>query len=256
MLKQPAIANPRNVSGYFMKITLITFFVYLLAFSCQLNKPESKSLKTNTQQIVYTSDPIESEEEEIKREYLEFLDRVRENPYSSAFQTTLSGGYSIMHSFDSLEQYLILKKGKKFVDTIGGGAFYELYKNIGYIAADFDNYFVFAFSYGSGNPHYIKLLEKGTAKNLIKTGSVWIDADEKKQLLLFGYAGQEENYRDSMTLYDIKNQLIKKYPIPKKVLNDPEIFNRIKLIKVDSNEIVIEYEIYESHKTYRKTYSR
>ena len=54
-----------------------------------------------------------------------------------------------------------------------------LYKNLGYVGADFTNYFVLVHSFGLGNPRQIELIKKSTGKNILKENAVWIDADEE-----------------------------------------------------------------------------
>ena len=94
------------------------------------------------------------------------------------YPTSLKGGYNIAFKVDSV-QHLFLKKGNKTIIELASIDKGMLQKNLGYIGADFRDYFVFVHSFGSGNPHYIELIKKATGKNLLDEGAAWIDADEQ-----------------------------------------------------------------------------
>lgn len=76
-----------------------------------------------------------------------------------------------------------------------------LYKNLGYIGADFGDSFVFTKSFGSGNPHEIELIEKETGKE-IKAG-IWVDANEEKGILV--YIDNIHTKDEQLKIYDVRN---------------------------------------------------
>ncbi|GAB4093792.1 hypothetical protein [Flaviaesturariibacter terrae] len=187
--------------------------------------------------------------------YYRQLERVRDNPYESVYPTKLKGGFSIAYGFNTEDQYLLYKKGERVLDTIGGGSLGLIYKNLGYVAEDFDHTFVFAHSFGSGNPHYIQLLEKETLRNLIPDGSAWIDVDTVRQLLLYSPVDVPEP-GDSMTLFDTRSRAQRSYPFPKEIFDGPQVLNRIRLLGVTEKTFTIEYEYGDEPVTKKKTYRR
>src|SRR5215204_5958944 len=104
-------------------------------------------------------------------------------PYD--YDTTLKGGYTILFKVDDSLQYLYLKKGNETITELSSTSRGMLYKNLGYVGADFTNFFVLVHSFGSGNPHYIELIKKSNGKNVLKKGATWIDVDEEKEYLLY-----------------------------------------------------------------------
>src|SRR5215203_7311973 len=92
-------------------------------------------------------------------------------PYD--YDTTLKGGYTISFKVDDSLQYLYLKKGNKTISELSSTSRGMLYKNLGYVGADFTNYFVLVHSFGGGNPHYIDLIKKTTGKNVFKNAPAW-----------------------------------------------------------------------------------
>jgi hypothetical protein len=105
------------------------------------------------------------------------------DPYD--YDTTLTGGYTISFKADDSLQYLYLMKGQKMISEIASCSRGMLYKNLGYVGADFRDYFVLVHSFGSGNPHYIELIKKATGDNVLGQGSAWIDVIEDKGILLY-----------------------------------------------------------------------
>ena len=101
------------------------------------------------------------------------------------YDTTLKGGYTISFKADSVEEHLYLKKDKKMITELSSCSAGLLYKNLGYVGADYTDYFVLVDSYGSGNPHYIELIKKTTGENIFKNTVLWIDAIEKRDILLY-----------------------------------------------------------------------
>jgi hypothetical protein len=230
----------------------------ILILSCNNNKPRSNSSQADRLNLDESKTvPDVVLQNKIDSSYIEKLKFIAENPYSNSYDTLIRGGYSISFYYDKEDQYLIYKKGSTIIDTIGGCSLGLPYKNLGYIGADFDKTFVFVNSFGSGNPHYIRLYDKETAKNLIPEGSAWIDVDTTKQILLYSKSDvPEEEDGDSMTLFDTKTMTQKDYPFPKEIFDEAEKLNRIHLINVTNNTFAIEYEFDDWKKKRRKQYNR
>ena len=174
-------------------------------------------------------------------------------PYD--YDTTLIGGYKISFQANDSLQYLYLKKGNKTITELASTSRGMLYKNLGYVGADFKDYFVLVHSFGSGNPHYIELIKKTTGQNVLKEGAAWIDVDTLKQVLLYSKADVPSK-KDSMTLFDTKKMIQKEYAFPKEIFDEPEKLNRIRLIKVTDKTFAIEYDYKDWSITKSKTYSR
>lgn len=173
-----------------------------------------------------------------------------ERDYNRFFKTALKGGYHVKYLRDSQYQYIVLKKDAKILDTINDADIGESrLKALGYVGADFNNYFVFVNSFGSGNPNYIKLIEKKTGKNVIEKGSSWIDANEKKEVLLYANEGWNK-----MTLYDIKYKSKKIFPLPSDLPSFPERLKNIELVVVTKKYFKIAYGTETAKK--KKTYNR
>ena len=229
--------------------------IFILTLSCIKYRNDKTVLGDIIKPIVTKSIVDTNPQPLVDSNYLDIVENIKENPYSDVFDTSIKGGFSISFSYDTANQYLIYKKGEKVIDTISGCSLGLLYKNLGYIGADFDKTFVFVNSYGSGNPHYIRLIDKETAKDLISRGSAWIDVDTIRQVLLYSKADVPFE-TDSMTLLDTKTMKEKEYAFPEEIFSEPEKLNRITLINITDKTFTIEYEYQDGSITKRKTYSR
>lgn len=169
------------------------------------------------------------------------------------YPTKLKGGYSILFKVDRELQYLYLRKGRKIIDELSSCSRGLLQKNLGYIGADFTDYFVLVHSFGSGNPHDIELIKKQTGKNLLKNGRAWIDADERKEYLLFS-ENDVPKKKDKMILLNIKTGKKQYFSFPLDIFDAPEILNRIEIKKITGNQLVIEYDTENGTKV--KSYKR
>jgi hypothetical protein len=69
----------------------------------------------------------------------------------------------------------------------------------GWVEADFPDSFIFAYGTGSGNPRYVKCIEKSTGKKYVD--GILVGADEKEQVLVY----MENTHSDSIAILDIKN---------------------------------------------------
>ena len=163
----------------------------------------------------------------------------KENPY--IFDTILKNNFHLQFQYylkskeSSIEMLLILKDGKKIVDTLNRMGYAAPQKNLGYIGADFKDYFVFVQSFGSGNPHDMQLLRKKDARKII--GGYFIDADEKNEILLYLKG------RDSLMYYDVKklknNFILKRSNTQGFNIRIFELGDYLKIGKVSSKNIQI-----------------
>ena len=177
------------------------------------------------------------------------LDEVE--PYD--YDTTLRGGYTILFKVDDSLEYLYLKKGSKIVTKLSSCSRGLLYKNLGYVVADFKDYFVLAHSFGSGNPHYIELIKKLTGKNILKQGAAWIDINQEKEMLLYS-DNDVPTTKSNMTLYNVRTGQKKFFTFPSDIFNEAEILNRIQIDKLTDKYLVIKYDTESGSKT--KMYNR
>lgn len=169
------------------------------------------------------------------------------------FDTTLKSGYHISFQTDDSTQYLYLKKGNKTITELSSTSKGLPYQNLGYIGADFTNYFVLVHAYGGGNPHYIELFKKSTGENVLKRGAAIIDADEQQEYLL--YSNQDvPGRKDKMTLINMRTGAKQQFPFPAELLAEPEVLNRISIIRLTKKQLMIKYETGRGTKT--KTYHR
>lgn len=173
------------------------------------------------------------------------------DPY--VYGTTLTNGYKISFKVDDSLQYLYLKKGNKTITELAVTSKGLPYKNLGYIGADFKDYFVLVHSFGSGNPHYIELIKKTTGKNVLKNGAAWIGVEEKKGFLLYS-DNDVPDPKDKMILYNIKSGQRQKFPFPSDIFGEPQILNRIQIHKLSATQLVIRYDTEKGSRT--KVYSR
>lgn len=172
-------------------------------------------------------------------------------PYE--YDTTLKGGYTISFAADDSLQYLYLKRGSKTITQLMSTSRGMPYKNLGYVGADFTNYFALIHSFGSGNPHQVELIKKTTGENVLKMGAAWIDADEEKETLL--YCNEDvPTPKDKMTLYNARTGQEQFFPFPADIFGEPEILNRIQISKLTDKQLVINYDTKKGSMT--KAYSR
>lgn len=179
------------------KYTIFGILLFLL-FSCTNQKKDVKDVvpiktaATENKSDVVTQNTSESIKQEIE-------------PYD--FDTILKNGYHLSYRVykDSIEndslQSLTLVKGNRDIKTLSETSYPMLHKNLGYIAADFGDSFLFAQSYGSGNPEEIQLIKKENGKEL-QTGII-VDLREDQQVLLYIENLHQKN--EKLKLLDLKN---------------------------------------------------
>ena len=173
------------------------------------------------------------------------------DPYD--YDTTLKGGYTILFKADDSLQYLYLKKGNKIITELASTSRGMLYKNLGYVGADFKEYFVLVHSFGSGNPNYIELIKKKTGVNILEESAAWIDANEKKEILLYSI-NDVPSKKDKMTLYNVRTGQKQFFRFPSDIFDEPEILNRITIAKLSDKQLIIKYDTEKGSR--KKTYSR
>lgn len=155
------------------------------------------------------------------------------------YDTVLKNGYKILFKVDKTQQYLFLS-GSDINKEISSESIGLPYKSLGYIIADFDNYFVLAHSFGSGNPTYIELIKKQDGKNVITEGSVWIAANEDLGLLLYSITPTPSKM-DKMTLLDVEGRKKINFSFPYQIFGESSVLDRIKVDSFTNNYLSIEY---------------
>jgi hypothetical protein len=205
-----------------------------------VNVPNDSNIVVWKKNIKYQN--IESKKPQQKKETWTIERLYKEEPY--LFDTILKNGYNLHFKYynekdTALPKFgmmLTLNKRNKIIAILNSLSAHFPQKNLGYIGADFDDYFAFVQSFGSGNPHEMQLLRKKDAKKIV-SGFI-VDADEKNGILLYN-----RNY-DSLMFYDINNKkdnLI--VNLNKSNLIDcmiSEFSNNLKIKKVTKTEIFIE----------------
>lgn len=181
------------------RILIFSLFAFLIYACNSANTTNGNGSDSATDVATTSIDTIQkivsTEPEEdwtIERLYEEF-------PYP--FDTLMKNGYHLHFEYfksdpdSSIETQLVLMKGKKAIDILNNMGYGIVMKNLGYIGADFNDYFAFVQSYGSGNTHDVQLIRKRDAFEV--THGFIIAADEKNELLLYG------NDTGDLMLYDI-----------------------------------------------------
>ena len=164
-----------------------------------------------------------------------------DEPAPYVYNTILKGGYTILFKADDSLQYLYLKKDNKIIAELSSCSRGLLNKNLGYVTADFKDYFVLAHSFGSGNPHNIELIRKTSGKNILNGRAAWIDALEDIEMLLYS-ENDVPGINDKMTLLNVRTGQKQFFGFPPDIFNEPEVLNRIGIDKLFDNMMVIKYE--------------
>ena len=233
------------------KILLSLFFSYFIISCTEKVKSTETKVTTNVSGKDLKSEPKKksSIKDTITIEYL-----YKDQPYD--YETKLSNGYNLEFSYfrskpeNSIEMCLTMRNRNKIIDTLNNESAGLPHKNLGYIGADFNEYFAFVNSFGSGNPHEFKLIRKADAKTMI-SGFI-IDDFKKPEILLYakGY--------DSLMIYDIeknKNNYIENISNSKDIDGMISQLNQMLNIKKVTNQYVyIEIENREGEKIIKKYY--
>ncbi|HEY1194952.1 hypothetical protein [Flavobacterium sp.] len=237
-----------------MKTNILLIFIFhFLFFSCQektkISEKKANNIITNKSNSQSTKKRTITERDTITIEYLN-----KHNPYD--YESKLSNGYYLEFKYfqqdknNPIEMCLNLKKDTTTIDTLNIMGYGAPHKNLGYIGADYNKYFAFVNSFGSGNPHDFKLIEKQNGK-IIKSGFI-VDSFKNPELLLYA-----KNY-DSLMLYDIK----KKKDIFIENLNQSKVIDCmvselnqvVKIKKATSKYVLIEIENHQNKKIRKKYY--
>ena len=229
-----------------MKTSIFLYCFILVAlttFTCgETNKNEKKKDDTEIKKI------------EPKRKIPTIEQLYKENPYN--YDTILKNGYNLHFEYfiekgkEYPEMILTLNYKSKIIDTLNTLNYGLPQKSLGYIGADFNDYFAFVQSYGSGNPHEMQLLRKKDAKKIV-SGFI-VDADEKNGILLYNING------DSLMFYDInhkKDNLI--VNLNNSNLIDcliSEYCNNLKIKKVTKTQVFVEITKNSGKKILKKYY--
>lgn len=158
------------------------------------------------------------------------------------FQTNLKGGYRIDFTVRKDVRYLHLWRADRRIAELNSVSCGLPHKNLGYIVGDFRDYFVLAFSFGSGNPHEIKLIRKRDGRHLLAGNreSCWIDGSEKHSILLYSRACVPKR-GDKMALLDMKTMGTRYLDFPRSVLSNPQTLNHIEIADVSERELVLNF---------------
>lgn len=209
-----------------MKRTFLLLILLTSFFSCSNIANEKKSQSSND---TSHNDTVKS---------FDLKSDTSLEPYS--YDTVLKGGYKISFSVDDSTERLYLKRDT-IIKEIASCSKGLPYKNLGYKAADFTDYFVLAHSFGSGNSIYIELIKKEDGLNVLKDGAAWIGANEEKGLLLYSET-DAPTPKDKMILYNVNTKQKKDFDFPIKVFDEPMILDRIKMDSITDKQLIIEYE--------------
>ncbi|MFZ9955725.1 MAG: hypothetical protein ACO3E1_06330 [Flavobacteriales bacterium] len=239
-----------HIQIIFRAFTLLTLlsFISCSQYETILTSQKPPSKLDTTEQKDTINKPTENQELTIEELY-------KEKPYD--FDTILKNGYKLKFEYfkenlsSPIEMRLLLVKGNKLIANLNIVGAELPHKNLGYIGTDFDDYFAFVQSFGSGNPHYMQFLRKSDAKEIVK-GYI-VDGDDKNEILLYCNDG------DSLMFFDIrkmKNNFIADLNTCKYITSPvSQLSGSLKIKNVTMQQIQIEI-IQENNKTINKSYNR
>ncbi len=160
-----------------------------------------------------------------------------------SYPTKLEGGYRLVFKVKDDVMSLYLAKGRRTITELNSCSAGLPMKNLGYVAEDLNaKYFVFAQSFGSGNPHDIRLIEKSSGKNLLEPGAIWIDSFPNRSVLLYS-PGVPRNFGDKIILFDVSNLTKRAFVLPKDIFDENEVYLRIHIANVTAKSLVINYQV-------------
>ncbi|RKR08291.1 hypothetical protein C8C83_5528 [Flavobacterium sp. 90] len=225
-----------------MKRNTILGFVLFILFSCTNHKNEIKNVTPN--KVTKSEHKKTTEPENISK-----LVKSEIEPYD--FDTILKNGYHLSYRVykDNVEgdslQSLTLVKGNRDIKTLSETSYPMLHKNLGHIAADFGDSFLFVQSYGSGNPDEMQLIKKENGISL-KEGVI-VDLKEDQKVLLYIENLHEAN--EELRLLDLKNNTEKLITDFNNLscTNAGGLRNCVKIDTVTQKEIVIKTDSEEDH---------
>lgn len=172
------------------------------------------------------------------------------------YRTKLKGGYRIVFKTDTDSMYLYLvKANRRIAELTGGFSCGLLHKNLGYVAADFESYFVLVHSFGSGNPHEVELIRKSDGKNVLEAANdaCWIDANQMRSVFLFSY-GCVPKANDRIVLLNLKNMKKRYLYFPKSMFSDPEVLGRIEIASISRSNITLRFRDFNGTASTTRSY--
>lgn len=167
---------------------------------------------------------------------------------TDSYNRTLKSGYRIETSTNDSLMYLHLKKGNTVIAELSSHTKGLPLKGLGYVAADFTNYFALVHSFGSGNPHYMELINKADGKNILNHNAEWIDGSEEHQAVLYKDIDAGNN---KFILYDFTNNKKKTFNLPADMTGP---INEIEIENISTRQLIIKYYTADGTKT--AAYSR
>ncbi|UKN01333.1 hypothetical protein K6119_16520 [Paracrocinitomix mangrovi] len=147
------------------KLLLNAVFFILILIGCRGEDQEIAEAKRQSsesdQYDLGLYEPVPEEVEEYEYKYVN-------EPYP--YDTSLSGGYHLSYRVDTLYeesmQYLLLMKNNKLVDTISGMSLGLIFRNLGFIIADYNDFFLFGNSFSFGSQNNCSLIQKSNGKTV------------------------------------------------------------------------------------------
>lgn len=137
------------------------------------------------------------------------------------FNSTLTNGYKLVYKYDDSLQYLYLNKGKT-LKLLSTEDIYNKQSLLGFVPADFDEYFVLVHTLHVTNiydPIMFELVEKKLGLSILKGN--YIDA-ENNMLLYY-------DNNDTMKLYNIRKRTMKTFEMPVKDTATNWLINKIRI---------------------------
>jgi hypothetical protein len=162
-----------------------------------------------------------------------------EQPYE--YPTGLKGGYRIVFKTDAKEfKSLSLYRVGRPIAELARVSCGMPHKNLGYVGADFRDYFVLVQSFGAANPSPIHLIRKSDGRDMISGSPAWIDADVVRGLLVYS-ENDVPQPGDKFTILNIRNFRTEQYQFPVDIFGEPEVLYRIVDVSVSRTDVVIKY---------------
>lgn len=158
------------------------------------------------------------------------------SPYN--FDTMLSNGYHLSCRYIDeggyIKKVLTLNTYHKIIDTLNIMGYAALDQNLGYIGADFTDYFALVFSYGSGNPSEMEWRRKKDGK-ILRTG-YFLNSFSNPELLLYS------KHYDTLLIYDIEKR--KDIQLKNIQYNCPlwQLGDLLTIESADKHRIVVKYQ--------------
>ncbi len=210
-------------------------FIFLIFIFCSCSNSKSEKQAENV---------LSNETVETVVDNFELIDTAEQYD----FDTLIKNGYHLKYkaykdkNSNELLQSLTLMKGNQEIKMLNETSYPLLHKNLGYIGADYENAFVFAQSFGAGNPTSFQLINKETG-NAILTGT-FVDTELQEQVLLYIRNENEDN--EQLIVFDLLNDkeiIADNFSESECVKNSlGGLRNCVEIDTVSSSEIVLKVE--------------